>query len=440
MDEAPKPPVEELDVGLEVYYTDVLPIGGKLKKEPEDFIVNEISDKPPEKRGGEYTIARVTVRNWETNRLIKLLSQKLGISKRRIGFAGTKDKRAITSQLMSFKCPIDDVLSISLKDVKIEDAYQSNRELTIGDLYGNDFRITIRDITISKNETQQRADNVIQTLLKIGGAPNFFGIQRFGSIRPITHLIGRNILRRDFEQAVMTYIAYPLPYESQAAREARERLERERDFTEALDYYPKMYSFERTMIHYLSRKPGDWTGALEQVPDNLKMMFIHAYQSYLFNRILSERIRRGIPLNEPQVGDLIIPLNKKNLPDHYRYISVTSSNLNEMVEVVKRGLGFVSGIIMGRDAVFAGGEVGEIERKITSSEGIERSDYDLPEVRGLSSKGIRRELISPLFDLKWRVNELLPGDVTLELVFTLYKGDYATSFVRELIKGGLLDY
>ncbi|HHD16888.1 MAG TPA: tRNA pseudouridine(13) synthase TruD, partial [Euryarchaeota archaeon] len=120
MDEAPKPPVEELDVGLEVYYTDVLPIGGKLKKEPEDFIVNEISDKPPEKRGGEYTIARVTVRNWETNRLIKLLSQKLGISKRRIGFAGTKDKRAITSQLMSFKCPIDDVLSISLKDVKIE--------------------------------------------------------------------------------------------------------------------------------------------------------------------------------------------------------------------------------------------------------------------------------------------------------------------------------
>lgn len=97
----------EAEIGLEVFFTDSPGIGGRLKQDPEDFIVDEISLPPSEDKSGSYTIAKVTSQNWETNRLIRELSKTLGISRDKIGFAGTKDKRGITSQLMSFQTPLE---------------------------------------------------------------------------------------------------------------------------------------------------------------------------------------------------------------------------------------------------------------------------------------------------------------------------------------------
>jgi tRNA(Glu) U13 pseudouridine synthase TruD len=84
--------------------------------------------------------------------------------------------------------------------------------------------------------------------------------------------------------------------------------------------------------------------------------------------------------------------------------------------------------------------MGEIERKVTGLHGIDQSDYDIFEVEGLSSKGIRRELISPLFDLKWKVVSIEEDVVAIDLMFTLFRGSYATSFLRELMKGDILNY
>lgn len=436
----PEPPDEECSIGLETYMTTTQPLGGKLKASPEDFVVTEISDKPPEHRAGEFTIASVTVRNWETNRLIKILAGTLGISKRRIGFAGTKDKRAVTTQLMSFRCPMEDVKNISIKDIKIKELYNSNRELTIGDLFGNDFKIKVTNIQLDQSEAESRAKDVIDQLLSTGGFPNFFGIQRFGSVRPITHLIGMNILRRDFQKAVMTYVGNPLPGEPEQSREPRERLVKEMDFREALDYYPKTFTFERAMINHMAHHPDDWSGALDVLPDNLRMMFVHAYQSYIFNKVLSERIQRGISLSDPLPGDLIIPLNKKNLPDHYRYIEVNGSNQAEMKKLIDKGLGFISGIIMGKDIRYAGGEMGEIERRISGIHGIVHDDYNIYEVDGLTSKGIRREVLSPIFDLKWKISSTNDSTSQMELMFTLFRGTYATSLMREIMKGQVLNY
>ncbi len=440
MVERPLPPKEEVDIGMEIYFSDLPPIGGVLKSTAEDFIVNEISYRPKETPDGEHAIATVTVENWETNRLIKVLSRILGISKKRIGFAGTKDKRAVTSQLMSFRCPSEDVSRISLKDVKIENIYRSNRELNIGDLFGNEFNIRIRNIDMVMEETKKRAQGVMDQIIAGGGFPNYFGVQRFGAIRPITHLIGKSILKRKFEEAVMIYVANPLPNEPKESFECRSRLQKEMDFKDALTYYPKTLSFERSMIQYLSRNPDDWIGALGTLPENLSMMFVHAYQSYIFNKVLSERIRRGIPLNQPIIGDMILPLNKKNLPDHYRYIEVTGSNHDEVNELVSNGLGFVSGMLMGYEEKYASGEMGEIERSIALIDGIYPEDFNIFEMAGLSSKGVRRELLSPVFDLKWRVLDQKDNGSMVELKFSLFKGTYATSLMRDIMKAGILDY
>ena len=113
----------EAIIGLEIFYTDTRGIGGRLKRSPEDFLVEEISSYPERVEGGKVTIAKVTAQNWEMNRLVRELSKALGISRDGIGFAGTKDKRAITSQLMSFHAPVERVMGINVHQVRVEDAY-----------------------------------------------------------------------------------------------------------------------------------------------------------------------------------------------------------------------------------------------------------------------------------------------------------------------------
>ena len=108
--------------------------GGRLKAAAEDFIVDEISLHPPEFADGKFSIATVRARNWETNRMVRILARQLGISRDRIGFAGTKDKRAVTTQLMSFMCPPDRLTQVNLQDLEISDVYTARRGMTIGDL------------------------------------------------------------------------------------------------------------------------------------------------------------------------------------------------------------------------------------------------------------------------------------------------------------------
>ena len=140
------------------YLCDTEGTGGHLKTLPEDFIVREISDPPRKKDNGDYTIATVTARNWETNRLVRLMSRSMGVSRDRIGFAGTKDKRAVTTQLMSFYGTPDMVDKIDLKDVEIKDVYRGARGIGIGDLIGNDFEITVKDCTMDRTLIKETVD------------------------------------------------------------------------------------------------------------------------------------------------------------------------------------------------------------------------------------------------------------------------------------------
>jgi tRNA pseudouridine13 synthase len=427
---------EEAAIGLELYYTDSPGTGGRLKRDPEDFQVEEVSAYPPRCEGGPITIAKVTATNWEMNRLVRQLSRSLGIGRERIGFAGTKDKRAVTSQLMSFPVPAERLMELSLHQIEISEPYPAKKGITIGDLIGNAFRIRVTDTELRDEQLSRAVAATGEQLQALGGFPNFFGVQRFGAVRPITHEVGKWIVKGDLERAVMTYAANPHPNERDEGREARARLQEERDFEAALDYYPKIMTFERTIIGHLSRAPGDYAGAIATLPSNLQMMFVHAYQSFLFNRMLSERIRRGLPLDRPLVGDVVLPADRNGLPQHDNGVPVTSSNLDLVERQVRQGRAFVSGVLFGTDSVLAEGEMGEIERSIIEQEGLRKEDFMVPPLHLCSSKGTRRELLGIVKDLRYETH----GD-SVTFSFALNKGCYATSLLREYLKKeGLMDY
>ncbi len=420
--------MHESIVGLELHATKGPGIGGKLKAAPEDFVVEELSIVPAP-GGTLYTVATVKVRNWEMNRLVRELSRALRISRRKITFAGTKDKRAITTQMIQFQAPIEDVQAIRMTDVEITNVYGTNRKIDLGDLAGNSFKVTVRNLECPDDEARGRIEAVAGELAPLGGFPNLFGVQRFGALRPVTHLVGKRIVQGDFEGAVMTYLGSPADGEEPQAHAARKALEETRDFSAALHSYPRNMAFELAMLNHLSQNPGDFVGCIKILPKNLQMMFVHAYQSYIFNKIMCERMRQGIPVHEPVEGDVVLPVNRDGLPDHERWIEAKPDNLETLRLRAREGKAFVSGVLFGWESTYASGEPGEIERRVVEAENMRHEMFMIPQVQRLGSKGSRREMVAPAKGLKWSVGD---GKATFE--FSLNRGCYATTLLREFMK------
>lgn len=428
-----KTPAFEQQIGLETYSSDHPGIGGKVRVYIDDFKVTELFFYPPKKEQGAFTIAEVSARNWETHTLVHEIARRLHCSQRRISFAGTKDKRADTTQLMSFDhVPAEQLQSLTIKDVFFSNIYQSQVPVRIGDLRGNHFEITIRNI--SKDVTSAQIRALLCCFDTWGGFPNFYGIQRFGVIRPITHLVGKAIIQGNFEKAVFTYIANPIEGENKETYALRQELEKTRDYSKAFHSYPDTLNFEKAMLNKLIQDPDDFIGAFTQLPKNLLLMFVNAYESFLFNKILSERLRRGLPIHQAVVGDLIAPLRNNIMSEEI--IPVRETNIDKVNRQIAKKKAVVTGVLAGYDAVIATGEMGEIEQGVIESEPLDLRDFIIPEIPYLSSAGSRRPLLALLPSLDWSIgtDELSNEHQALRLCFELQKGCYATSLLREIMK------
>jgi len=420
-------------VGIETFYSNLEGIGGKLKTKPEDFIVTEISNYPKKDDKGIFTIADVTSINWENNLLIRQLSKALKISRNRINFAGTKDKRAKTKQIMSFyKISIDDLKNIKLKDVKINNFYNSNKAVKIGNLIGNSFLIKIRDI--EEKNIIDKIEKYYDFFQKEKGFPNFFGIQRFGITRPNTHIIGKNIVKGDFKKAALSYIGKPSEYEDKYTYQIRKKFDETKDFKWALQNYPKNLNYELSILNKLAINPKNYIQALKELPKNLLTMFIYGYQSYLFNKIISDRIKNNIPINKAILGDIILPVKNDKINDEY--IFVNKDNINKVNNQISKQKAYVSGLLIGAESIFSKGEMGEIEHKIIEKEKIDKRDFIIPEIPFISSNGSRRPIFSKIKNLELcleKDNQNKEKKI-LNIKFDLNKGSYATSFLREIMK------
>jgi tRNA pseudouridine13 synthase len=420
-------------IGIVTFFIPFEGIGGKLRTKPEDFIVHEVSNYPPKSDFGKYLNADVTSKNWETNLLVRELSNRLHISRQRICFAGTKDKRAKTTRLMSFYGISTEQLSkIKIKNVNIQNIYRSDSSIKIGNLIGNKFEIIVRNI--DQNISIDKVRNIATFIVDYGGFPNFYGIQRFGIIRPNSHIVGRFIVKGDFEKAVMNYIGNPIKLEDENTYRLREKLEKTRNYSEALKSYPDNLNFEKAILNKLVNSPNNFIDALKELPKNLQTMFIYSYQSYLFNRVLSERIKKNLPLNRAIIGDIILPIRRGIIEKSE--IKVSKNNLEKVNKQISKNKAVVSGILFGSESVFSDGEMGEIEHKIIESENIDKRDFIVPDIPQISSYGSRHPLLASVknIDLELKNDVLNKEKNALNLKFELKKGCYATSLLREFMK------
>ena len=174
---------------------------------------------------------------------------------------------------MSF--PIDEkkVSTLQIKDVELEILGKSNRKIKLGELVGNDFTIKV---TNAKNAKKNLPPLI--SVLK-NHFPNYFGVQRFGSIRPITHLVGRAIVNGNFEEAVKIYLYTG----STVEEEDRSFLKDLDDWQTTLDNLPERWVYERDLVRHLISNDADFKGSIRKLPLNLSRLFVHAYQGAIFN-------------------------------------------------------------------------------------------------------------------------------------------------------------
>ena len=251
---------------------------------------------------------------------IHTISKCLRLSSRAFGYAGSKDKKAITTQLVTVRncepAKLAGFNKIPNKGIKISGIRICEHPLQLGDLQGNKFGITLRDVN-PMVDLQDRINKI-----KSSGFINYFGLQRFGTQSVKTHTIGVHLLKGDWKQACAA-ILDPRQDEQGSMQTARLYWARTGNAPEALVMFPMFAHAERQVLGHLVNSPNDHRGAIGAINRELRMMYVHAVQSYLWNRIVSEHVKQGtfdkvidIPGYDNVTNDLEPFLSELHLPSN----------------------------------------------------------------------------------------------------------------------------
>ncbi len=400
-------------------------IGGAIKSRPEDFVVEEITTAgkvvSAGKRyegldlgfttctEGEFTLFVLQKKGWNTIQALKEIARKCGRGIRSVGFAGTKDRNAVSTQLCSiFGAAPQQVLGAAIKDTSINGAWKSKEGVHLGDLRGNRFTVHVREAVAARNVIED-------TINELGGVfPNYFGSQRFG-FRSNNVKIGLAILRGDFEAAAAEFLTNTENETNEQAIAARKRLAEEGDFDKAYSYFPTYLKYERSMLEYLSKFPENYANAIRRLPRQLSLMFVHSVESLIFNTELEDRVEARAVL--PEKGELFCGVDGMGFPDMSKMQKYDPSDQAWPCFPVCSLPGYRSG------------QAGEAAARIMERLGISNESFRIKGLPELSSGGSYRVMFSPYVDLKY---EAAGADALFS--FSLQSGAYATIFINEFMK------
>ncbi|KAL7120130.1 hypothetical protein ACP275_02G104600 [Erythranthe tilingii] len=240
--------------------------------------------------------------NKDTQEALGILGKMIGVQPRSFGFAGTKDKRSVSTQRVTvFKQRASKLAALNdrLFGIKVGNFCYVDEELVLGKLQGNRFTITLRSVSSD-------AEDIIRasaTALGKNGFINYFGLQRFGSSSIPTHLIGAALLRGEWKAAV-SMILDPREGEKDVTRTIREYYKESGDIEGTLRQLPRHLVAERSILYCFQKNPGNYLQALLAIPRTLRMMFVHSYQSYLWNHAASMRVQK-YGMHQVVLGDLV---------------------------------------------------------------------------------------------------------------------------------------
>lgn len=299
----------------------------KIKQIAGDFIVKEVANIRVKDKG-KYAYYKLKKKNWNTLDVIREISKRLKVPNKNIGFAGSKDKKAITEQMISVKNK--KIRELGIKDVSLEFVGYGDEPITLGELTGNHFEIVVRNLDDFEFEVPAKIIN-------------YFDEQRFGGNNVE---VGRSMIKKDFQKTCV--------------------------------------------LLELEVRNNDYIGALKKIPMRLLRMYVHAYQSYLWNETVKETIKQKIEVEEvPLVG----------------LMTEFDDDLKEIIE------------------------------NILDQEKLTLNDFIIKQIPQLSLEGDLRKVFVEVKEFKVldkSDDELNEGKKKVKISFKLGKGSYATLVVKNI--------
>ncbi|HEY8523248.1 MAG TPA: tRNA pseudouridine(13) synthase TruD [Nitrososphaeraceae archaeon] len=407
--------VPEIDfqAGMECYCTNFAGIKGTIKETNEEFQVSEIIDytflKPPyfssvQNNEHKFPLYLLEKHNIDSNHAVIEIKKQSGLKLR---IMGIKDAKAETSQYASCEQTKNLPRDIITPKTKLTLLGFLRTPLSKSALIGNSFKIKIN----------QTSDNDIHPfLLELNKIANFYGLQRFGSERMVTHLVGKALLERNYNKAIEYLLSYTSKYDSKFSKEIREKSRDPKNYQKLIKILPKGMDLERLMLYTLV-KGKDSIAVIRSIPINIRRLFVQAYQSYIFNKCLSSALLCNEDIQKCKDGDLCFEIEKPLVFGKIRRFREGIDSNNDVTPAIR---------LVGYNYQPGKNRFDHITKRILTDENISPTAFYLKDLQELSLQmGFRQTSLC--------CNEFSHFGM-LELSFKLPKGSYATTLLRELIK------
>jgi len=384
----------------------------KLKQLPTDFIVEEIADFKVSSNKDRYQIFLMEKKELDTFDAIKIISKELKIPLPKIGFAGLKDKHGTTKQYISI--PIEQhIQNKDMRNIKLEFIGYHNKRIETGDLKGNKFTLTVRNI--QKGDIPgiySRAKTIPKT-----GVPNYFDSQRFGSVIH-NEFIAKYLTQKNYEQAVKIFLTKYTKKERKKIKDDKREILAHWKNLESANLKNKV--FADIIREYLKKK--SWLEAYKKIPSYLREMFVNAYQSYLWNECIKETFKKYIQKEKLytikyKIGSLLF--YKKLSDEELKNIPTTFQTIDPLM----------------KPSTFEK----EIIDKLLSREKFNLKDFDIKQETGNFFKSRERSVI--VNPEAFRISEPFLDELNdtdkknrckITLSFILPKGCYATIVTKRV--------